>query len=96
MESPQSIGNEQSRSTAIIPRLRRPSDVPFRGLTSREIDILRPVGEGEDLRAIADQLHVTYKTVADACLVIKRKLGLIRFQMCDKSSASPSANTNPY
>jgi len=45
-----------------------------------------------DLRAIAEQLGVTYKTVANACTVIKGKLGVQRtadlirltFQMQDK------------
>jgi two-component system, NarL family, invasion response regulator UvrY len=51
---------------------------PFRELTTREIDIMRLLGEGEDLRTIAQQLSVTYKTVANACAVIKGKLGIRR------------------
>jgi two-component system, NarL family, invasion response regulator UvrY len=51
---------------------------PFRELTTREIDIMRLLGEGKDLRTIAQQLSVTYKTVANACAVIKGKLGIRR------------------
>jgi DNA-binding NarL/FixJ family response regulator len=67
-------------------------DDPFQQLTTRELDIMRLLGEGKDFRAIAEQLNVTYKTVANACTVIKGKLGVQRtadlirltFQMRDK------------
>jgi len=75
-----------------IVQTRQLSDDPFQELTTREIDIMRLLGEGKDLRAIAEQLHVTYKTIANACTVIKGKLGVQRtadlirltFQMRDK------------
>jgi two-component system, NarL family, invasion response regulator UvrY len=65
---------------------------PFQELTTRETDIMRLLGEGKDLRTIAEQLGVTYKTIANACTVIKGKLGVQRtadlirltFQMRDK------------
>ena len=65
---------------------------PLQRLTTREIDIMRLLGEGKDLKAISELLGVTYKTVANACTVIKGKLGVDRtadlirltFQMRDK------------
>jgi two-component system, NarL family, invasion response regulator UvrY len=61
-----------------IVQTRHLSNDPFQELTTREIDIMRLLGEGMDLRAIAEQLGVTYKTVANACTVIKGKLGVQR------------------
>ena len=58
---------------------------PFNRLTAREADIMRQLGEGKTLAAIATALGVTYKTVANSCTIIKSKLGaervadLIRF-----------------
>ena len=65
---------------------------PFQQLTTREIDIMRLLGEGKDLRAISELLGVTYKTIANSCTVIKGKLGVQRtadlirltFEMRDK------------
>jgi two-component system, NarL family, invasion response regulator UvrY len=65
---------------------------PFQQLTAREIDIMRLLGEGKDLKTISELLGVTYKTVANSCTVIKGKLGVQRtadlirltFEMRDK------------
>jgi two-component system, NarL family, invasion response regulator UvrY len=65
---------------------------PLQQLTTREIDIMRLLGEGKDLKSISDLLGVTYKTVANSCSVIKGKLGVQRtadlirltFEMRDK------------
>jgi two-component system, NarL family, invasion response regulator UvrY len=65
---------------------------PLEQLTTREIDIMRLLGEGRDLKAISEQLGVTYKTIANSCTVIKGKLGVQRtadlirltFEMRDK------------
>jgi two-component system, NarL family, invasion response regulator UvrY len=51
---------------------------PFQRLTTREADIMRQLGEGKSLAAIAASLGVTYKTVANSCSVIKTKLGAER------------------
>jgi two-component system, NarL family, invasion response regulator UvrY len=75
-----------------IVQMRHLSSDPFQELTTREIDIMRLLGEGVDLRTIAEQLGVTYKTIANACTTIKGKLGVQRtadlirltFQMQDK------------
>jgi len=47
-------------------------------LTVQELDIVRLLGEGKSLAAIADTLGVTYRTVASACDLIKCRLGLQR------------------
>jgi two-component system, NarL family, invasion response regulator UvrY len=65
---------------------------PLEQLTTREIDIMRLLGEGKDLKAISELLGVTYKTIANSCTVIKGKLGVQRtadlirltFEMRDK------------
>jgi len=65
---------------------------PFQQLTTREIDIMRLLGEGKDLKAISELLGVTYKTIANSCTAIKGKLGVQRtvdlirltFEMRDK------------
>lgn len=47
-------------------------------LSSRELDILRLLGDGHGLQAIADTIGVSYKTVANNCAQIKSKLGVMR------------------
>ncbi|MGP8232026.1 MAG: response regulator [Methylovirgula sp.] len=51
---------------------------PLEKLTTREIDIVRLLGEGKNFAAIAGALGITYKTVANACSIIKGKLGVER------------------
>lgn len=51
---------------------------PLQRLTTREADIMRQLGEGKTLAAIASSLGLTYKTVANACTIIKTKLGAER------------------
>ncbi len=47
----------------------------FRGLSLRELDTLNLVGAGARYEAIAEQLHVSYKTVVNIVSSLKRKLG---------------------
>jgi two-component system, NarL family, invasion response regulator UvrY len=51
---------------------------PLQSLTAREADILRLLGEGKTLAAIAMVRGVTYKTIANSCTLIKEKLGVAR------------------
>jgi len=51
---------------------------PLQRLTAREADIMRQLGEGKTMAAIAAALGVTYKTIANSCSVIKTKLGAER------------------
>ncbi|PPC87108.1 MAG: DNA-binding response regulator [Hyphomicrobium sp.] len=47
-------------------------------LTMREMEILRLLGEGKSLTVIASTLGVAYKTVANACSLMKNKLAVER------------------
>lgn len=51
---------------------------PLQSLTDRETDILRLLGEGMTLAAIAAARGVTYKTIANSCTAMKEKLGVAR------------------
>ncbi len=51
---------------------------PLEKLTAREIDIARLLAEGKGSGAIAVALGITHKTVANACSIIKSKLGAER------------------
>jgi two-component system invasion response regulator UvrY len=51
---------------------------PLQQLSERDLEILRLLGEGRNLAAIAEALGVSYKTVANTCSQIKAKLGVIR------------------
>lgn len=48
---------------------------PLAGLSSRELEILRMLGRGQSMSEIADTVHVSYKTIANTCSLLKRKLG---------------------
>lgn len=54
------------------------SDDPLQSLSVREVEILRLLGQGKSLTAIADALGVAYKTVANNCSQMKAKLGVER------------------
>jgi two-component system invasion response regulator UvrY len=54
------------------------SEDPLQALTLREVEILRLLGQGKSLTAIADNLGIAYKTVANNCTQMKVKLGLDR------------------
>ncbi|MGD9541997.1 MAG: LuxR C-terminal-related transcriptional regulator, partial [Methylocystis sp.] len=48
---------------------------PLDALNGREIEILRNLADGKDMTQIAHILKVSYKTVANNCIILKRKLG---------------------
>lgn len=54
------------------------SEDPLQSLSVREVEILRLLGQGKSLTAIADALGVAYKTVANNCSQMKVKLGVER------------------
>jgi two-component system, NarL family, invasion response regulator UvrY len=45
------------------------------GLNPRELEILRLLRSGKSMAEIAGVIHVSYKTVANSCAILKRKLG---------------------
>jgi DNA-binding NarL/FixJ family response regulator len=53
-----------------------PGDSPFRSLSDRELDVFRRIGRGHGTRQIADELHLSIKTVESYRTHIKDKLGL--------------------
>jgi two-component system invasion response regulator UvrY len=48
---------------------------PLAGLSARELEILRMLARGLSMAEIADAAKVSYKTIANSCTVLKRKLG---------------------
>lgn len=53
-------------------------DDPLQTLNAREVEILRMLGQGKSLSAIADALGVAYKTIANNCSQMKTKLNVER------------------
>jgi two-component system, NarL family, invasion response regulator UvrY len=49
---------------------------PLRRMTVRELQTLALLAEGRPYSVIAQQLHVSYKTVANTCTTLKAKLGV--------------------
>jgi DNA-binding NarL/FixJ family response regulator len=49
---------------------------PFAGLTDRELEVFRLIGEGHGTRQIAEELHISVKTVESYQAHIKEKLSL--------------------
>jgi DNA-binding NarL/FixJ family response regulator len=47
---------------------------PLDALSPRELEILRMLGEGLGLAEIADATGLSYKTIANSCALMKRKL----------------------
>ncbi len=45
------------------------------GLNPRELEILRLLRSGKSMAEIAGVINVSYKTVANSCAILKRKLG---------------------
>jgi len=54
----------------------RKSDSPIDKLTNREFDVYQLIGKGRSTKQIADQLHISPKTVAIHREHIKEKLGI--------------------
>lgn len=49
---------------------------PLHAMTLRELQTLELIAQGKPYGAIAEELHVSYKTVANTCSQIKAKLGV--------------------
>ncbi|HXQ80639.1 MAG TPA: response regulator transcription factor [Opitutaceae bacterium] len=52
------------------------SGSPMDSLTDRELEVFRRIGQGQENRRIAEDLHLSLKTVQTHCAHIKEKLGL--------------------
>lgn len=53
-----------------------PAESPVAGLTDRELEVFRLIGEGHGTRQIAEDLHISIKTVESYQAHIKEKLSL--------------------
>lgn len=69
------IDREMASALALGPQ---GGDDPLHSLSVREMEILRLLGQGKSLTAIADALGVAYKTIANNCSQMKVKLGVER------------------
>ncbi len=49
---------------------------PLSSLTEREHQVLRLIGQGQDLQSVADALRISYKTAANTSASVKKKLGV--------------------
>lgn len=49
---------------------------PLSSMTLRELQTLELIAQGKQYTAIAEELHVSYKTIANTCSQIKSKLGV--------------------
>ena len=54
----------------------KPSQAPIERLSDRELEVFRLIGEGHGTRQIADELHLSVKTVESYQAHIKEKLAL--------------------
>ncbi|HZZ79911.1 MAG TPA: response regulator transcription factor [Gemmataceae bacterium] len=55
---------------------KKPDQSPIDGLTDRELEVFRLIGEGVKTQEIAERLHVSIKTIETHRDRIKKKLGL--------------------
>jgi DNA-binding CsgD family transcriptional regulator len=53
-----------------------PKKSPLVNLTDRELEVFRLIGEGHGTRQIADELHLSVKTIESYQAHIKEKLAL--------------------
>ncbi|MFZ1055574.1 MAG: LuxR C-terminal-related transcriptional regulator, partial [Opitutaceae bacterium] len=49
---------------------------PIERLSNRELEVFHRIGQGQETRFIADELHLSLKTIQTHCAHIKEKLGL--------------------
>jgi DNA-binding NarL/FixJ family response regulator len=68
------ISNRMLQRYIGIPTEERPSSIA--DLTDRELEVFRLIGEGHSTRQIAEQLHISIKTVESYQAHIKEKLSL--------------------
>jgi two-component system, NarL family, invasion response regulator UvrY len=52
-----------------------PDASPLAAISGRELEIMQLLGKGRSLAEIAHDVRVSYKTVANTCALLKRKLG---------------------
>jgi two-component system invasion response regulator UvrY len=68
------IGHDLASEVAFMEA--RGTSNPLKKMSVRELQTLALIAEGKPYGVIADQLHVSYKTVANTCTQLKAKLGV--------------------
>lgn len=68
------LGQDIAQKVA-IDRLQGPGD-PLRDLTPREFEVFALLARGESLNALAERLHIDYKTAVNVQSRIRQKLGV--------------------
>ncbi len=58
-----------------LPARRAGAANPLEALSPREMEILRMLGKGLGMAEIAEATRLSYKTIANSCALMKRKLG---------------------
>ena len=66
------IGHELAMQVALLGARK---DTPLGDVTQRELQMLALLADGRDYTQIADELGLSYKTVANTCSQLKAKLG---------------------
>jgi DNA-binding NarL/FixJ family response regulator len=69
------LSHELASEVAFMESRGRTSN-PLRAITVRELQILSLLAEGKPYAKIAEDLHVSYKTIANTCSQLKTKLGV--------------------
>jgi DNA-binding NarL/FixJ family response regulator len=68
---------------------------PVATLSERELEIFRRIGNGQETREIAEQLHLSIKTVQTHCAHIKEKLGLSNATLLIREAVRWMERTSP-
>ncbi|WP_114395816.1 response regulator transcription factor [Oleisolibacter albus] len=92
------IGPDLAMEVALLSRLHERPDL--RDLTRREADVLGLLAEGRSYSAIADELGVSYKTIANICSILKSKLEAetlpdLIYKAVQRFTIPPQARSSP-
>jgi DNA-binding NarL/FixJ family response regulator len=68
------LSHAVASAIAVMETKGRPN--PLNGMTLRELQTLELISQGKQYAAIASELNISYKTVANTCSQIKTKLGV--------------------
>lgn len=71
----QALREVMAGGTFVMPKMGAKGANPLDALSPRELEILRMLGRGLGLAEIAAATSLSYKTIANSCALMKRKLG---------------------
>lgn len=90
------LGRDMAINVAMLSAQRKVA--PLSDLTMREHQVLQLIGQGKRYGEIASQINVSYKTVANTCAILKKKLyvrslsGLIRIAVLSEEDLRKEAD----